>query len=318
MSRLDEIRNKLREQIKEEKNHTIAALRAPTSLNRENLRSQIQNETNQSIEALRRSTLADDSWGDELAWQPNKRALFIGNNAYVHLRPLSKCVNDAREMQKLFADIRYKIVYDFDQNLVDMRKIFDRFKEDIQPSDEIVINFSGHGLQINSEAHLCPIDMEFDRDPLKFFDKCINLNQEMDDMFKRGAKMVLAIVDACRNQFRIDYQDLVRHAEISASRMSEHNMSISAKSMPKLMHSTSGSPSGRAIVFATSHDTESYEYSNLNHGIFTHFFLQEARVPGRSISEVIEIVKNKVSSKTDNLQTPAFNNDLNGQFYFQK
>lgn len=318
MSRLDEIRNKLRSQIQDEKNQTIDSLRGPTALNRTNLRAQIQDETDQTIEGLRRSTSIHNSSDIELELQPNKRALFIGNNAYVHLRPLNKCVNDAREMQKLFADIRYRIVYDFDQNLEDMRKIFDRFKEDIQPNDEIVINFSGHGLQINSEAHLCPIDMKFDEDPLKFFDKCINLNQEMDDMFKSGAKMVLAIVDACRNQFRIDYQELVRQAGINASKRGDLDHLLSSKSVSKQIYSNSTGPSGRAIVFATSHDTESYEYPNLNHGIFTHYFLQEARVPGRSISEVIEIVKNKVSSKTDNLQIPAFNNDLNGQFYFQK
>jgi hypothetical protein len=46
--------------------------------------------------------------------------------------------------------------------------------------------------------------------------------------------------------------------------------------------------------------------------------LQEARVPGRSIGEVIEIVRNKVCSETNNGQTPAFYNDLNGQFYFQQ
>ena len=221
-------------------------------------------------------------------------------------------------MQKLFADIRYRIVYDSDQNLEDMCKIFDRFKDDIQPNDEIVFNFSGHGLQINSEAYLCPIDMKFDEDPLKFFDKCINLNQEMDDMFKSGAKMVLAIVDACRNQFRIDYQELVRQAGINASKRGDLDHLLSSKSVSKQIYSNSIGPSDRAIVFATSHDTESYEYSNLNHGIFTHYFLQEARVPRRSISEVIEIVKIKVSSKTDYLQTPAFNNDLNGQFYFHK
>jgi uncharacterized caspase-like protein len=221
-------------------------------------------------------------------------------------------------MQKLFADIRYRIVYDFDQNLDDMRKIFNRFKEDIQLGDEIVVNFSGHGLQINSETYLCPIDMPNDQDPRDSFKTCVNLNQEMDEMFQRGAKMVLAIVDACRNQFRIDYQDLYRQGVVAGATGEALEESIRSKSGAARFLENGSGPSGRAIVFATSHDTYSYERSDLNHGIFTHFFLQEARVPGRSIGEIIEIVRNKVCNETNNGQNPAFYNDLNGQFYFQQ
>ena len=322
MSRLDEIRNKLRDQIRDETNQTIDSLRSTT------VRSELVKPRRIEVPVARStSSLAartEGNLGDaellesEWEWQPNKRALFVGNNAYIHLNPLNKCVNDAREMQKLFADIRYRIVYDFDQDLADMRKIFDRFKEDIQPGDEIVVNFSGHGLQINSETYLCPIDMPNDQDPRDSFKTCINLNQEMDEMFSRGAKMVLAIVDACRNQFRIDYQDLYRQGVVAGATGVAHEESIKSKSGAARFPKDDLGPSGRAIVFATSHDTYSYERSDLNHGIFTHFFLQEARIPGRSIGEVIEIVRNKVCSETNNGQTPAFYNDLNGQFYFQQ
>jgi hypothetical protein len=322
MSRLDEIRNKLRDQIRDETNKTIDSLRS-TAVGAELVKPRRFNAagigSTRSMTARDEGNFADAELLDpEWEWQPNKRALFVGNNAYVHLNPLDKCVNDAREMQKLFADIRYRIVYDFDQDLVNMRKIFDRFKEDIQPGDEIVVNFSGHGLQINSETYLCPIDMPNDQDPRDSFNTCVNLNQEMDEMFQRGAKMVLAIVDACRNQFRIDYQDLYRQGVVAGATGEAREESIRSKSAIARFSGNDLGPSGRAIVFATSHDTYSYERADLNHGIFTHFFLQEARVPGRSIGEVIEIVRNKVCSETNNGQTPAFYNDLNGQFYFQQ
>ena len=322
MSRLDEIRNKLRGQIREETNKTIDSLRSTTTeaelgkarrLDALGMRSPRSLTTREEINFGTPESLESDC-----EWQPNKRALCVGNNAYLHLNPLDKCVNDAREMQKLFADIRYRIVYDFDQDLVNMRKIFDRFKEDIQPGDEIVVNFSGHGLQINSETYLCPIDMPNDQDPRDSFNTCVNLNQEMDEMFQRGAKMVLAIVDACRNQFRIDYQDLYRQGVVAGATGEAREESIRSKSAVARFSGNDLGPSGRAIVFATSHDTYSYERADLNHGIFTHFFLQEARVHGRSIGEVIEIVRNKVCSETNNGQTPAFYNDLNGQFYFQQ
>ena len=37
----------------------------------------------------------------------------------------------------------------------------------------------------------------------------------MDEMLACGAKMVVAIVDACRNQYRIDYQSLAEQVYIS-------------------------------------------------------------------------------------------------------
>jgi hypothetical protein len=54
----------------------------------------------------------------------------------------------------------------------------------------------------------------------------------------------------------------------------------------------------------------------MDNGIFTHHFLQEVRVQGRTIEQVIETVKEKVMADTEGAQIPAFHNELSGKFYF--
>ena len=76
---------------------------------------------------------------------------------------------------------------------------------------------------------------------------------------------------------------------------------------------------GKAILFASSHGTYSYDNwrgPELPNGVFTHFFLKEVVKPGRTITEVIERVRGLVSEYTDGQQVPAFHNNLPGDYYF--
>jgi uncharacterized caspase-like protein len=325
MSRLDEIRQKMRQQIKDETDHTLDLLKRPSSLGDSVPGHQTPSASRglprSASEGLHDEFIDTGSSGETLLLQPNKRALFIGNDTYHPQSPLSKCANDAREMQKLFADLRYRLGYEFNLNHTAMRKAFDRFKEDIEPGDELVISFSGHGVQINSELYLLPTDAPLARSALELSESCINLHREMDEMLARGAKMVLAIVDACRQQLRIDYNELLGQGIEMGIEVAE-TFSVAQKSKTNAIHgearNTRNGAYGRGILFATSHDTSAIEYRDMQHGIFTHFFLQEARVRGLTIQQVIERVRQKVTEFTNNEQTPSFHNDLNGDFYFLK
>jgi hypothetical protein len=102
----------------------------------------------------------------------------------------------------------------------------------------------------------------------------------MDEMLACGAKMVVAIVDACRNQQRIDYQSLAEHFYAAgvedARKMGQDSGQLADSSSKTRFVSDTNSKSlgsqGKAILFATSHDTSALEYRDLPNGIFTHFF----------------------------------------------
>ena len=132
-----------------------------------------------------------------------------------------------------------------------------------------------------------------------------NLQKEIDDMKNCGARMILAVIDACRPQYRLDFFQAIEQlqAELAQTRLAQ------AKHLRQAIR-------GHGIVFATSHDTNAVEFRHMNNGIFTHHFLQEVRVQGRTIEQVIEAVKEKVMTDTGGDQIPAFHNELSGKFYF--
>jgi uncharacterized caspase-like protein len=163
----------------------------------------------------------------------------------------------------------------------------------------VVFSFAGHGAQVNSENYLMPIDMQH-------LSEAINLQKEIDDMKACGARMILAIIDACRPQERVDfYKEIGQlHAALESTTL------VQAKSRGHTI-------SGQAIVYATSHGTNASDGGgDIRNGVFTHYFLQEVRVQGRTIEQVIEAVKEKVITYTRAQQVPAFYNELSGKFYF--
>jgi uncharacterized caspase-like protein len=305
MSKLDEIRAKMRQELKDagvgsqkpELRQSVRgqldALRGRTGTAPGKARSAREFDTDEG--ALDEVQNVFDE--DESAPLGVKRALFIGNNTYEE-NPLSKCINDAREMSAVFSDIGYQVTTAFDLTCERSRVILERFKEDIVPGDEVVFSFSGHGMQVNSENYLAPIDMHH-------ASEAINLQKEIDDMKNCGARMILAVIDACRPQNRLDFFQTIGQlqSELAQTRLPQ------AKNLRQAIR-------GHGIVFATSHDTSAVEFRHMSNGIFTHHFLQEVRVQGRTIEQVIEAVKEKVMADTGGDQIPAFHNELSGKFYF--
>ena len=305
MSKLDEIRAKMRQDMKD------AGVGSQKPELRQSVRGQLDALRGRTGTATVRSArdfdtdegVPNDAQNvfdeDESAPLGVKRALFIGNNTY-EKNPLGKCINDAREMSAVFSDMGYQVTTAFDLTCERSRIILERFKEDIAPGDEVVFSFSGHGMQVNSENYLAPIDMHHASD-------AINLQKEIDDMKNCGARMILAIIDACRPQRRLDFFQAIEElqAELAQTRLAQ------AKNLRQAIR-------GHGIVFATSHDTSAVEFHRMNNGIFTHHFLQEVRVQGRTIEQVIEAVKEKVMADTDGNQIPAFHNELSGKFYFSQ
>lgn len=324
MSKLDEVRNRLRKDAEGgsllDKYASTKGSHLDKYANSKESIAQKSQSKDVGSNLIVEHDVTDDA---PVVFQAHKRAIFIGNDAYEMQRPLNKCVNDARAMQHIFSKIGYRLVYDFNLDSEKMHKLFERFKSDIEVGDELIINFSGHGLQVNSEMYLIPTDAPAGLD-VGILSSFINLDKEMDEMLACGAKIVVAVVDACRNQLRIDYQDLGQAAyeqgvedaiKMGAQANSSNERSSQVKSA-NFATSKSIGPQGKAVLFASSHDTSATEYSEMQNGVFTHFFLKEVVKPGRTITQVIERVREMVSEYTDGDQIPAFHNNLPGDYYF--
>jgi hypothetical protein len=95
------------------------------------------------------------------------RAFVIGNNAYQHLPPLSKCINDANAMAKLLGRKGYDVTVLLDTTSEAFRDQVCCFAESLCPGDTVVVHFSGHGLQQRDGNRLVFIDESIEGDPGK-------------------------------------------------------------------------------------------------------------------------------------------------------
>jgi hypothetical protein len=343
-SKLDEIRNRLKKDHEilnapknqpEDENRNTSSSKLDEIANRLGKDNEILNASKNQPEVEHKNTvisqpkdagISDVAFnnvedGAPVVLQAHKRAIFIGNDKYeMPERPLHKCVYDARTMTNFFSKIGYSLVYDYDADSEKMHKHFERFKSDIEEGDELLIYFSGHGIQVNSEIFLTPID-KGSSDLVYLASKhWVNLDKEMDEMLSRGAKIVVAIVDACRQQYRIDYQSLSESSAQEALATEQYSQNDITSTNAVISQMESDSSQGKAVLFASSHNTSSYDSHpalvGLKNGVFTHFFLQEVVKPGRTITEIIERVRGLVSSGTNGEQVPAFQNNLPGDYYF--
>ena len=124
-------------------------------------------------------------------------ALVIGNGNYEAANPLKNPTTDAQAVQDALAGAGFEVIYKEDLNYSDMVRELGSFQRLAAKSDSAVIYFAGHGMEIDKQNFLIPVDaqLEFVSDadfqtvPLQLLQRAVS---EAD-------VLGLVIVDACRN-----------------------------------------------------------------------------------------------------------------------
>jgi len=87
-----------------------------------------------------------------------KLALVIGNSAYQYGGKLKNPVNDANLMASTLGNLGFEVIKETDATLIDMRNAFEQFANKIRQYNVVLFFFAGHGMQIDGENYLIPID----------------------------------------------------------------------------------------------------------------------------------------------------------------
>ena len=88
-----------------------------------------------------------------------KFALIIGNDNYP-VSPLKNAVRDAREMDRALQAAGFKTVVKENARKSDMDRAVGEFLDKIGPDDTVLFYYAGHGVQIENENFLVPVDFE--------------------------------------------------------------------------------------------------------------------------------------------------------------
>jgi len=125
-------------------------------------------------------------------------ALVLGNSAYQNVPPLSNPVNDAALMADTLKRAGFDIV-DSRQNLsaLETRRVLREFADKATGADIAVIYYAGHGIEVDGNNYLIPVDARLERDN-DVYDEAFSLDRVLVSV-ESAKKLRLVILDACRD-----------------------------------------------------------------------------------------------------------------------
>ncbi len=235
--------------------------------------------------------------------KPERWAILIGVDDYVELKDLNYCGADqkalhARLQAAGFPEDHLFLLHDkatenrikpFKANIEKQLKLLLSL---VEKDDLVVIGFSGHGIQIEKTAYLCPADANIEKP-----ESLLSLPDIYEQLEKSPAALRLMIVDACRDDPR-------PRGKRSAASIEELNEFSKAKP-----------PRGILWLGSCGPGQQSQEDDDLKHGVFMHYLLEgwggkadknrDGQVSLGELSTFASVeTKNHVARKFGDFQSP--------------
>jgi len=235
--------------------------------------------------------------GSDAALAENRLALVIGESAYRAVTPLPNPANDAKAISKLLGDAGFEVTTAADLSQKEMNTEVGDFAAKIAakgPDTVALVFYAGHGLQIDGENYLVPVDVDPKREadvPLQ----AVRLNDVLNTLNSVPSKMRILLLDACRN-----------NPFPALSGTAGHGLAM--------VDTKTGAP-GTFMSYSTSPGAEA-EDGNGADSPYTTALLSAAREPGLPIEQAFKQVRVAVNKETDGRQTPWESSSLTEDFKF--
>lgn len=224
-------------------------------------------------------------------------ALVIGNSAYQHVPKLANPGNDAAQIASLFRRLDFDVLHENDLSKDAMDKTLATFATKARGADIAVVFFAGHGLEVEGNNYLIPVDSQLETDRALAF-RAVSLSNVMYALEEvKGVRMVL--LDACRdNPFN------------RTMKRSSKTRSIS-RGLAKVQTSQEGT----VISFATRAGDVASDGEG-DHSPYTTALLENLPKPGIDIGLMLRKVRASVVKATKGAQEPFISNALPGNQTF--
>src|SRR5579871_6224378 len=235
--------------------------------------------------------------GSSAARAENRLALVIGESAYRAVTALPNPANDARAMSKFLNDAGFEVTSADDLTRDEMNQTVGDFASAIAakgPDTVALVFYAGHGVQIDGENYLVPVDVDPKREadiPLQ----AVRLNDVLNTLNSVPTKMRILLLDACRN-----------NPFPAINQTAGHGLAM--------VDTKSGAP-GTFLSYSTSPGAEA-EDGNGADSPYTTALLSAAREPGLPIEQAFKRVRVAVNKATDGRQTPWESSSLTEDFRF--
>jgi uncharacterized membrane protein YgcG len=235
--------------------------------------------------------------GAQSAFAENRLALVIGQSAYRSVPALPNPANDAKAVTQLLTDSGFEVSTASDLSQGQMREKVSEFagKVAAKGADTVALVFyAGHGLQIDGENYLVPVDIDVKREadiPIQ----AVRLNDILNTLTSVPSKMRILMLDACRNN---PFPDINKSAGGGLA----------------IVDAKVGSP-GTFLSFSTSPGAVAEDGTGSN-SPYTTALLAAGKESGIPIEETFKRVRLAVNKVTDGRQTPWDSSSLTEDFRF--
>ena len=218
-------------------------------------------------------------------------ALVIGNAAYPN-RPLANPVHDAEAMARRLRELNFDVALVTDAGRKAMGQAIDQFLGKLATGDVAFFYYSGHGMQVDGENYLIPIDFQGQNETDVRYDTH-PLGRLEERMERSGAQLNILVLDACRDN---PYRAVVRSgASGLAAPNAGRGTFIALATSPG--HTASDNPTGR-------------------NGLFTQYLLEALSTRGLALDDVFNLVRQRVDEASGGRQVPWTLSSVVGRYSF--
>jgi hypothetical protein len=134
----------------------------------------------------------------------NKKAVVMGVGKYINVTPLNGPVFDAKSIYDEFVSLGFNstLLDDDDMSTQKYPLKWGEFLDTVQAGDDVVIYYSGHGVEIGGANYIVPQDVlppdDFPNE-VALARSLISIRSMTDDLVAKQARAIVWIIDACRD-----------------------------------------------------------------------------------------------------------------------
>ena len=222
----------------------------------------------------------------------NRVALIIGNGAYKE-SPLFNPVNDASDLATALEKRGFRVLLRENVGERGLKEAVDQFASYLKRGGVGLFFFAGHGVQINGQNYLVPVDVSFTSEAEVSY-KAVAAEYVLARRAEAGNRANIVVLDACRdNPFQPARSAKKGLAQMSVGRNEK----------------------GTYIAYATSPGSTASDGQGRN-GVYTNHLLRSLDESDSDIDKVFGRVRAWVVQDTDGTQVPWTTTSLIDNFYF--
>jgi uncharacterized caspase-like protein len=226
----------------------------------------------------------------------DRLALVIGNGAYANAPRLANPANDAADIANSLRSIGFDIVEGRDLDKRTMEQKIVEFGHKLDGASLALFFYAGHGLQVNGQNYLVPIDAKLQRaGDLSF--ETINVNQVLAQM-EADKRVNLVFLDACRDN---------PLARSFARTLGDTRSASVGRGLASIQSAV-----GTMIAYATQPDNTALDGTGRN-SPFTTALLKHIPTPGLEVRSMMTRVRADVLAATRDRQLPWDHSSLIGE-----